>query len=438
MLGVEALQPPRLRSPRPLVELGLLPPSLPGRVELWRRTLDGAASAEPRHRDAGARLQADAGRNRRRCREARVVAGPRGCDDASCASCVERRLRNELGDLARRLDVSTTWDDVVLAEDAAGRVRELIHRKLFEEQVYRDWGFDARIAYGSGLIALFSGPPGTGKTLLAGLIARELGLELYQVDLSQIFSRWVGETEKSLARLFDQAERAHAVLLFDEADALFAKRTEVEDSHDRYANVAVNFLLQRLEQYGGVAILTTNKDTHLDEALRRRLSLHLRSTSPRSRSGCACGRSICRRRCPVSRPSDLAQLAQRYELTGGYIKNIAVRAAFFAAASSTPISTALIHHAALLELEDMGHVVFRSPEDEDEDGTAAAARGLVRLRRRMTTEGDHGRSRSGSKKERKCERVAATGERVVAAPRPRAAKSGEKNPVGESAETMEK
>src|SRR5207342_1232143 len=133
-----------------------------------------------------------------------------------------------------------------------------------------DWGYGERIGYGKGMIGLFSGPPGTGKTMMAGLIAKVLDLDIYQVDLAQIVSKWVGETEKQLAKVFDQAERAHAVLLFDEADSLFAKRTEVKSSNDRYANLEVNFLLQRMESFTGISLLTTNHETAIDEAFRRR------------------------------------------------------------------------------------------------------------------------------------------------------------------------
>jgi len=189
------------------------------------------------------------------------------------------------------------------------------------------------------------------------LIARELGYELYQVDLSQIFSRWLGETEKALGKVFDQAERAHAVLLFDEADALFAKRTEVEDSHDRYANVAVNFLLQRLERYSGVAVLTTNKDTYLDEALRRRLNLHLQLEEPEVVERFQLWQKHLPRSVPGSDTVDIASLATDYELTGGYIKNVAVRATFLSAAENVPLSTHQIRRAAQLELEDLGRVV---------------------------------------------------------------------------------
>jgi len=220
------------------------------------------------------------------------------------------------------------------------------------------------------LIALFSGPPGTGKTMLAGLIARSLDLDLYQVDLGQVVSKWVGETEKQLGKVFDQAERAHAVLLFDEADSLFAKRTEVSSANDRYGNMAVNYLLQRLEQYSGVAVLTTNNDTSLDEALQRRLTLHLYLELPEVEERERLWKSFLPSRAPVRRDIDFRALANEFELSGGYIKNAAVRAAFLAAAHGAPIGMELLRLASALELEDMGRVVWNR---------GATSRGDVRL-----------------------------------------------------------
>jgi SpoVK/Ycf46/Vps4 family AAA+-type ATPase len=211
------------------------------------------------------------------------------------------------------------------------------------------------------MIALLSGPPGTGKTLLAGVIARELGLELYQVDLSCVMSKWLGETEKQLARLFDHAQRAHAVLLFDEADALFAKRRDTEGTTDRHANLTVNFLLQRLEQYRGIAVLTTNRPAGLDEALQRRLSLHLRFDIPDADERERLWRSLMPADAPLADDVDVARLAADLRLTGGYIKNVVVRAAFLAAIHDTSIDQALLRHAAALELEDMGRVIHHGP-----------------------------------------------------------------------------
>jgi SpoVK/Ycf46/Vps4 family AAA+-type ATPase len=163
----------------------------------------------------------------------------------------------------------------VLTDDALDEVRELIARVKHRQAVYSKWESANKITKSVGISALFSGPPGTGKTMVASVIAGELGLDLYQVDLSQIVSKYIGETEKNLAELFDAAEAGHVVLLFDEADSMFAKRTDVKTSNDRYANLEVNFLLQRMESFTGISILTTNVESSIDEAFKRRLSFRI-------------------------------------------------------------------------------------------------------------------------------------------------------------------
>jgi hypothetical protein len=173
---------------------------------------------------------------------------------------VRGRLRHRLKDIADVVATTLTWDDLVLRDDVAERVGELLSVVKHQDLVMNAWGFGRRVSYGRALSALFSGPPGTGKTMIAGLIARELGLELFRVDLSRVVSKWVGETEKNLGLAFDEARNAHAILLFDEADALFSKRTEVKSSNDRYSNLETNYLLQRIETFEGIVLLTTNRE----------------------------------------------------------------------------------------------------------------------------------------------------------------------------------
>jgi AAA+ superfamily predicted ATPase len=359
IVGVDSMQAPRLKSRHPIDEHHLRVPLQPNRHALWKRALANAnldKSADLEQLSYGYKLTP--GEVFDCAKEAMVVTAPEPITHEALQTAVERRMRNELGESALKLEVPTTWDDVILDDEAAARVREFIGRKKYEDQVYRVWGLDKKISYGKGLIALFSGPPGTGKTLLAGLIANQLGLAMYQVDLSSVLSRWIGETEKALNRVFDQAERAHAVLLFDEADALFAKRTEVDDARDRYANVLVNFLLQRLERYSGVAILTTNKESYLDPALQRRLSLHLLLDEPEMHERIMLWKKHLPANVPGSNTVDVELLAEQYELTGGYIKNVALRGTFLAAMENVPLSTPLLMRAAVMEMEDMGKVVF--------------------------------------------------------------------------------
>jgi SpoVK/Ycf46/Vps4 family AAA+-type ATPase len=253
------------------------------------------------------------------------------------------------------------WDELVLPDADLDRLREFIGRKRHASIVYDKWGLAGRIRYGKGMIGLFSGPPGTGKTMVAGVIASELSMDLYRVDLSQVISKWAGETEKQLARIFDIAERTQAVLLFDEADSLFAKRGEVEGGRDRFANLTVNYLLQRLERYPGVAILTTNKEESLDEALQRRLSLHLRLQLPEVAERRRLWRSFLPPQLPGAEELDIEWLAQRFELSGGSIKNAAVRAAFLAAGDGSSLDLAVVVAAVERELDDMGRVVWQLP-----------------------------------------------------------------------------
>ena len=263
-------------------------------------------------------------------------------------------LDDRLAGLATRITVTQTWDDVILNEDQTVAMLELLARVRKRHTVYEQWGFADKLGRGLGVSALFSGPPGTGKTMCAGLIARDLRTEVYQVDLSKVVSKWIGETEKNLAAVFDAAEAGHAVLLFDEADALFGKRTEVKSSNDRHANQEVNFLLQRLESYAGICVLTTNHETAIDEAFRRRLSVHVRFAMPDLEERRRLWRAMLPSRAPRAPELGLDSLAETFAMSGGYIRNAALRAAFMAADEEAPIGPHHLRRAAQLEYEAMG------------------------------------------------------------------------------------
>ena len=178
-----------------------------------------------------------------------------------------------LAGLADRLEQPWGWDDIVLPDEALAQLRDICRRVLHKRQVLDGWGMGRKLPLGRGVAALFAGPSGTGKTMAAAIVGRELGLDVYRIDLSRVVSKYIGETEKNLGRVFDAAEQANVVLLFDEADALFGKRSEVKDAHDRYANIEIGYLLQRMEAYPGTTILATNLRHHLDEAFLRRLQV---------------------------------------------------------------------------------------------------------------------------------------------------------------------
>jgi SpoVK/Ycf46/Vps4 family AAA+-type ATPase len=230
-------------------------------------------------------------------------------------------LDDRLAGLATRVTVNQTWDDLVLPDDQLAAIIELLARIRERRRVYEDWGFADKLGRGLGIAALLSGPPGTGKTMAAGLIARDLGCELYQVDTTKITSKWIGETEKNLAALFDAAEADHAILLFDEADTLFGKRTDVKSSNDRHANQEVNFLLQRIESYTGICILTTNHETALDEAFRRRLSVHVRFPMPEADERARLWQALLPSTAPTTGHLALDRHAETFVMSGGYIRN---------------------------------------------------------------------------------------------------------------------
>jgi SpoVK/Ycf46/Vps4 family AAA+-type ATPase len=225
--------------------------------------------------------------------------------------------------LAQRIEAIADWNDLVLPEAQLSVLREVATHVRQRERVYDDWGFAAKSARGLGISALFAGPPGTGKTTAAEVLARELKVDLYRVDLSGIVSKYIGETEKNLNRLFSAAEGTNVVLLFDEADALFGKRSEVKDSHDRYANIEISYLLQRMESYTGLAILTSNMKQAIDPSFLRRIRFVAHFPFPGTDAREAIWRGVFPARTPTA-DLDFARLAQ-LNVSGGNIRNIALR-----------------------------------------------------------------------------------------------------------------
>jgi hypothetical protein len=257
------------------------------------------------------------------------------------ACCVATRPR--LDDLIQRIDPVAQWADIVLPEDQLTLLRELAMQVKQRAKVYGDWGFGAVSSRGLGISALFTGESGTGKTMASEVLANELRLDLYRVDLSQVVNKYIGETEKNLKKVFDAAEDGGAILLFDEADALFGKRSEVKDSHDRYGNIEVSYLLQRMESYRGLAILTTNLKSALDKAFYRRIRFVVQFPFPDAQSRAA----IWRRVFPSGTPTkdlDPARLS-KLSIPGGNIRNIALNAAFIAAAEGMPVHMAHVGRA---------------------------------------------------------------------------------------------
>ena len=305
----------------------------------WTGALNGSLDAMAAQFDLDMTTIAAAGREA----ETNPVGEPA---DRLWAAC-RRRSRPRLDDLAERIESTAAWDDLVLPEDALTTLRQLVAQVRWRSRVYEDWGFAERGSRGLGIGAMFAGPSGTGKTMAAEIVANQLRLDLFRIDLSSVVSKYIGETEKNLRRVFDAADRVNAVLLFDEADALFGRRTEVRDSHDRYANIEVSYLLQRMEAYRGLAILTTNRRDALDDAFLRRIRFVVDFPFPAA----AQRREIWQRVFPDRVPRESLDLEALAGLTvaGGNIRNIALGAAFLAADDAVPVGMEHLRQAARTE-----------------------------------------------------------------------------------------
>ncbi len=276
--------------------------------------------------------------------------------EAALACLVRQHRSSRIEAIATRIERLPTWNDLIVPDDIADSLRELCARVHHRRTVLEDWGLDAVAITAQGVTALFQGGPGTGKTMAAGVIANTLGYELWRVDLSRVVSKWIGETEKNLAALFEAAEDGEIVLLFDEADSLFGKRTEVKSSNDRNANLETNYLLQRLDTFTGIAILTTNFGVSIDPAFLRRLSVHAQFPFPDEHERERLWRAHIPARLPVAGDLDLAAIARRYPLTGGYIRNAVLRAAYLAASRGSPLSAEDLDRAVRSEYQARGKV----------------------------------------------------------------------------------
>ncbi len=281
---------------------------------------------------------------------AKVLPARRGDLDAA----VRRLLAGPLETLAKRIRPRRTWDDIVLSPERIALLRGIVSRYRHADMVYDEWGFEPIPS--RGLVALFSGSSGTGKTLAAEIVAGELGLDMFKLDLSSVVSKYIGETEKNLDQVFDAAGAGNVVLFFDEADSLFGKRSEVKDARDRYANIEVSYLLQRLETYDGVVVMATNFEKNIDEAFLRRIHTRIDFIVPAPPER----KAIWDRNLPASAPQhgiDTEWLARQFELAGGPIRNAAVQAAFIAASAGIPITMDCVVQGISQEFRKLGRIL---------------------------------------------------------------------------------
>ena len=258
---------------------------------------------------------------------------------------------------AHRINPRFDWGDLVLPEGQLEILLELAAAVRHRPKVLEQWGVGRKLVSSSGITALFAGPPGTGKTMAAEMLAGMLDLDLYKIDLASVVSKYIGETEKNLERIFSEASRSNAILFFDEADAIFGKRSEVKDAHDRYANLEISYLLQRMESYDGITILATNLRANLDEAFTRRLQFVVEFPFPQVQERQRIWTQLFPPELPRAQDIDFDLLAQRYELAGGNIRNIIVSAAYLAADNGNLVTMEHLLHGARRELQKMGRTI---------------------------------------------------------------------------------
>jgi AAA+ superfamily predicted ATPase len=342
------------REPEPIV---VAYPTEAQRTELWRQAAPDAAPADLEFVGSAYVLSPAAIERAAHAADQHASAAGRAAPaHIDLVTACREETTHRLDELASRVNVKIGWSEVVLPDETKSVLDEIIETGKNRRLVHDTWGFRRHLPGGGGLSVLFSGEPGTGKTMVAGLVAHDLGAELYRIDLSRIVSKYIGETEKQLAAIFDEATVARVALLFDEADSMFAKRTEVKNSVDRYANLEVNFLLQKMEEFDGLAILTTNFKQSIDEAFLRRLRFRVHFPKPEEGERIALWRTLIPPTAQVAPDIDFARVAQRFDFSGGHIRNAVVRAAFIAASEGSPIRQDHLERGAKREYEELGRI----------------------------------------------------------------------------------
>ena len=314
-------------------------PEFPLRLQHWRQELrkgGHGGTADTNATSLANKFALSGGAIRNAARQARHLHRLRGLNGqplsiAELEVAARAQSNQNLRRLAQKIETKYTWSDIVIPGRAMQQLESIHAAVRYRHLVYSDWGFDAKLSLGKGLNVLFCGPSGTGKTMAASILARELGLDLYKIDLSTVVSKYIGETEKHLNRIFSEARTSNSILFFDEADALFGKRSEVKDAHDRYANIEVAYLLQKMEEYDGMVVLATNLRKNLDDAFTRRLHYIVEFPFPDAHHRELIWRSIMPQEALLDGNIDFGFLARQFDLAGGNIRNIALAAAFLAA-----------------------------------------------------------------------------------------------------------
>ena len=337
-------------------------PGYPERMELWERAL--SASALEQDIDGISNLAAsfrlNGGQIERAAKDAvsrRILAPSPEITAKDLIDAARRSSRNGLANLSTLVLGNPEWDDLVLPLEQKNNLRDICNRFRNQHHVYDSWNFASLAGSRTGINILFAGPSGTGKTMSASIIATELGLEMYRIYLSSVVSKFIGETEKNLEKIFQESEGSNSILLFDEADSIFGKRSEVKDAHDRYANLEVSYLLQKMEDYDGIAILTTNFKKNMDEAFLRRMQFSIEFPLPDEVSRLSIWKNHIPDEAPIDTDVDLQFLASQFNLSGGNIRNIVTSAAFFAVAESKSIGMRHFIKAMKSEYQKLGRLI---------------------------------------------------------------------------------
>jgi hypothetical protein len=359
--GRESWQPSGMDRDRTLVWLEFPIPSYPQRRALWTHLLETEAKEE-QELDVTAlagQFLLTTGQIRDAVASAKDMAaqrgGPLATQDLFAAARIHSNPR--LAGLARKIVPRYDWGDIVLPADQLALLGEIIATVRSRSLVLEEWGVGKKLASSKAVTLLFAGEPGTGKTMAAEIVAAELGLDLFKIDLSTVVSKYIGETEKNLEKIFNEAQSSNAILFFDEADAIFGKRSEVKDAHDRYANIEISYLLQRMEIYDGVTILATNLRANLDEAFTRRIQFAVDFPFPEEEDRLRIWHTLFPPDVPRDAELDFGLLAQRFKLAGGSIRNIIVSAAYLAASDGCQVTMQHLLHGTRRELQKMGRLV---------------------------------------------------------------------------------
>jgi SpoVK/Ycf46/Vps4 family AAA+-type ATPase len=353
------------------------PPSL--RKQLWQTFL-----SPERHRlasDVDVMSLADkftltAGKIRSAIVEAKHISSMRDLDEGKITAddlyqACRAQSTTKLASMARKIIPLYSWQDIMLPADRLNQLKEICAHVKHHQRVFAEWGFNGKVSLGKGIGILFVGQSGTGKTMAAEIIARELGLDLYKIDLSCVISKYIGETEKNLSKIFQEAEQSNAILFFDEADAVFGKRSEVKDSHDRYANIETNYLLQRMEEYEGTVILASNFQKNIDEAFTRRMRFVIEFPFPNEIYRRRIWEGIFPRDTPLNDDIDFSFLARKINIAGGSIRNVALNAAFMAAEDGGIVNMKYIIRAAKREFEKAGRLCVKADFEQYFELTAS-------------------------------------------------------------------